>query len=193
MSLRAAVHRRRDLDRTGRRHRRASGRRRSGRGAGRRGKNAPAAGAERSRPRRRLLDAVVRRRARPPALRRPGSRSGHRSARLQHSVDEIVAAVQRLRRQSIPTRSGSSGPPTTAAWRRADCSTPAGSTPRCPTGPWCCGRGTTTPCGATRRRCSARASPPTPRTRCSARSRTATDGSVLGTLREWGAIDLVMA
>ena len=38
---------------------------------------------------------------------------------------------------------------------------------------------------------SGRASPPTRPTRRSARFRAATDGSVLGTLREWGAVDLV--
>ncbi len=44
-------------------------------------------------------------------------------------------------------------------------------------------------------RCAAsgRASPPTPRTRCSARFPRREDGSVLGTLREWGAVDLVYA
>ena len=49
----------------------------------------------------------------------------------------------------VPTTSGSSGRRTTPVWPPTACSTPAGSTQPSPTGPSCCARGTTTPCGAT--------------------------------------------
>ena len=54
---------------------------------------------------------------------------------------------QGIRRRTPRARNGSSAPPTTAASRPADCSTPAGWTRWSPTGRWCCGPGTTTPCG----------------------------------------------